>query len=77
MVVAGDNRQNPGATNPFRNLAPRETDEGGNRRHPDPADAEFKALKKEKKVRVETDVIYSHNLNTDTVATNSEFGATE
>ena len=77
VVVAGDNRQNPGATNPFRNLAPRETDEGGNRRHPDPADAEFKALKKEKKVRVETDVIYSHNLNTDTVATNSEFGATE
>ena len=77
VVVAGDNRQNPGATNPFRNLAPRETDEGGNRRHPDPADAEFKALKKEKKVRVETDAIYNHNLNTDTVATNSEFGATE
>ena len=78
VVIAGDSRGVTTATaNPFRNLAPIETDEGGNTRHPDPADAGFKAFKKEKKVRAETDVIYNHNLNTDTVAVNSKFGATE
>ena len=77
VVVAGDNRGVTTHTaNPFRNLAPRDIPNDGNRRHPDPADAEFKAFKKEKKVRVETDDIFSHNLNTDTVATNSKFGPT-
>ena len=78
VVVAGDSRGLTTHTaNPFRNLAPRDIPDDGNRRELDPADAGFKAFKKEKKVRAETDDIFSHNLNTDTVASNSKFGATE
>jgi hypothetical protein len=77
VVAAGDSRQNQGATNPFRNLAPRRTDEGGNRRHPDPADADFKAFKKEKKVRAGTDEIHKHNEHTNTIALYSKFGDAE
>ena len=78
VVVAGDSRGLTTHTaNPFRNLAPRDIPDDGNRREPDPADAGFKAFKKEKKVRAETDVIWSHNLHTDTVAANSKFGDSE
>ena len=78
VVVAGDSRGLTTATaNPFRNLAPRDISDDGNRREPDPADAGFKAFKKEKKVRAETDTIHKHNEHTDTVAANSKFGDAE